>query len=305
MSSLVHELQADAYNSEIEISALLRKAYLISKKLHIKELEVCLHSELNGYQDIKDIPDYREVSGELKAWNPYNGWIPVLLNDTQLINVLSNRKLPDPITNLEALLKGDDPFFLVPFNNDIRMMIAKMANFNTKYALQLSRNQVETIISKVRNMILEWAITLEGDGILGENMSFTSVEKNVAEKKNYTVNNFYGPMNNTQIQQNSDNATQNMQVTNSINKELIRTLIELFSNNIEKLDLDSSKQDEILTSIKTVSTQLESENPNPPIIYECFKTIRNVLEGVASSLIASGLIHQMTPVMQHLSNLIK
>lgn len=60
------------------------------------------------------------------------------------------------------------------------------------------------ILSAVRNRILEWSIVLEENGIIGEGVSFTEKEKNVAQTTptivNYT-NNFYSNVDNTQIQQ--------------------------------------------------------------------------------------------------------
>jgi hypothetical protein len=53
-------------------------------------------------------------------------------------------------------------------------------------------------MSTVRNKILEWAIILEENGILGEDMTFSEEEKKVATTtptiNNYT-NNFYGEVN--------------------------------------------------------------------------------------------------------------
>ena len=64
------------------------------------------------------------------------------------------------------------------------------------------------IISAVRNKILEWAILLEENGIVGEGLNFTNEEKQVAAKSavinNYT-NNFYANADNTQIEQGNTN----------------------------------------------------------------------------------------------------
>ena len=65
------------------------------------------------------------------------------------------------------------------------------------------------IISAVRNKILEWAILLEENGIVGEGLVFTSEERATAANShiinNYT-NNFYSSADNTQIEQGNMNA---------------------------------------------------------------------------------------------------
>lgn len=102
MDSLVLELQRDALDRTIHITDLLRKALLVSRKLKIKDLEEWLNGELNGYDNTL-IPDYRNVSGELKVFNPYNGWNPVMLNDKEWQDLLCTRKLKFPSVRSKTL----------------------------------------------------------------------------------------------------------------------------------------------------------------------------------------------------------
>ncbi|WP_048190131.1 hypothetical protein [Methanobacterium sp. SMA-27] len=70
MSSIILELQKEAIDSDIDISNLLRKAYLVAKKLKIKDFEEWVKLELNGYGTIDNKPEYRKVNGSLKFFNP-------------------------------------------------------------------------------------------------------------------------------------------------------------------------------------------------------------------------------------------
>ena len=84
MAKIVIELQHEALKSDFDIMNLLRKAYLVARKLKLQEFEDWVNNELNGYKDLDKIPDYRLLRGEIKAWNPYHGWIPVILqNDNE------------------------------------------------------------------------------------------------------------------------------------------------------------------------------------------------------------------------------
>ena len=64
----------------------------------------------------------------------------------------------------------------------------------TKYAFFVSKSEMYRIMSTVRNKILDWALLLEENEILGENMTFTEKEREIASStqviNNYT-NNFY------------------------------------------------------------------------------------------------------------------
>ena len=73
------------------------KAYLVAKKLKLKEFEEWLNQEQNGYK--KEIPEYRNITGEIKAWNPYHGWIPMILS-AKVADIVSRRPIPNSISSL-------------------------------------------------------------------------------------------------------------------------------------------------------------------------------------------------------------
>lgn len=75
MSSLVLDLQHEVLKPDCNILNALRKARLIAAKLKLRESDAWIQLELNGYsyQDSGSIPQYRNVKGILKAFNPYHG----------------------------------------------------------------------------------------------------------------------------------------------------------------------------------------------------------------------------------------
>ena len=103
MTSLVLELQREAMDPQARLSDILRKAVVVATKLGIDEFKSWAESELKGYGRDTGIPSYRKVHGEMKAHNPYHGWIPVIVQDAELANMISNRDIGQPISELEAL----------------------------------------------------------------------------------------------------------------------------------------------------------------------------------------------------------
>ncbi|MEO0541525.1 MAG: hypothetical protein AAFZ80_11770, partial [Cyanobacteria bacterium P01_A01_bin.105] len=89
MNSLVLELQRDALDSSISVLDILRKAYVVARKLDIEQFQKWIELELNGYNE-HSIPDYRSVKGQLRAWNPYHGWHPIVTYDQSLLEVYEN-----------------------------------------------------------------------------------------------------------------------------------------------------------------------------------------------------------------------
>ena len=89
MGSLVLDLQQEVLNPDCDILNALRKAHLIATKLKLTEFDSWIMSELNGYDDHQEnAPEYRKVNGQLKAWNPYHGWIPVIIQNSKIQEAL-------------------------------------------------------------------------------------------------------------------------------------------------------------------------------------------------------------------------
>lgn len=68
MSSLVLDLQQEVLNKDCDILNALRKAHLIASKLQLKEFDIWIQHELNGYENCSrdEIPNYRTVKGCFK-----------------------------------------------------------------------------------------------------------------------------------------------------------------------------------------------------------------------------------------------
>lgn len=203
MAKIVIELQHEALKSDFDIMNLLRKAYLVARKLKLQEFEDWVNNELNGYKDLDKIPDYRLLRGEIKAWNPYNGWIPVILQDDN--EKITTHLASDSLANLINVYENSgNKMAVLQFSATINNLLSKCMGFDTKYALMIGTNQIYSIIERVRNIILDWSITLEENGILGDELQFSDAEKEIANKMpiiNHYTNNFYGTVSETQIQQ--------------------------------------------------------------------------------------------------------
>ncbi len=203
MSYIVIELQKETLDPNIRIVDLLRKSLVVAKKLKLIDFENWINLELNGYYETDiDIPKYRHVVGQLKAWNPYNGWVPTIFRGNDELNkLITNKKIADPISNIESLMKEDTNELCCAFTASVEKELGDMFDFVTTYKLFISKSQFQVILEAVRTAILKWSLQLESDGVLGEEMVFNQKEKEVATSKNYTVNNFYGDVRNSQIQQ--------------------------------------------------------------------------------------------------------
>lgn len=211
--SIVIELEKAAIDSNSDTLLLLRKAYLVARKLEISDFQKWINCELNGYKDYDKIPDYRTITGELKGWNRYYGWIPVVIPDSCTEDAFCTRKFFDSIPSLVNLIsEADGNIVSYSFDGKTLETLCRMTGHASNYTLQFSKNAIANIVEQVKNKILDWALLLEENGILGEELHFTENEKervnSIPQIVNY-VSNFYGDIRESQLQQGTKDSLQN------------------------------------------------------------------------------------------------
>lgn len=172
--SLVLDLQKKLYDDEISAEEALRKAYVISRKLNINDMNEWINNELNGYKDVKKIPDYRKINGKVEAYNPYHGWYPVIFKSEKDEEICSNVDVIFSISEIKSMIK-DEKNDILYFNTGATSYLEK--ELRTKVRFQTSISAFVKIANRIKNIILEWTLQLEEKGILGENFSFTTEEK--------------------------------------------------------------------------------------------------------------------------------
>lgn len=177
-TSIVLELQREALDSNTRICDLLRKAAVVAKKLRVADFEKWVNQELNGYRGGEDVPEYRQLRTEIKAWNPYHGWIPVIFAD----DLSSMKDFPNSVRmgQIEELLRSDSPFFTTPLPARVAQYIMEEAGLPLVPSRHIGRSQLASIVDAVRTRVLDWTVPLEQAGILGEGMTFSDEEKRKA-----------------------------------------------------------------------------------------------------------------------------
>ncbi len=202
MEGIVLELEREALDENVSIEVLLRKAYLVARKLKLTDFEEWINNEQNGYEG--EIPEYRMISGEYKALNSYRGWIPVVLS-ANIAKVIAKVPLHNSISSLYDVCNTSEGSISFTVGAEITEFLNKSSDgFDTKFSFYSSRSEIYRIISTVRNKILDGVLLLEENEIYGEGMTFTEREKEIASTtkviNNYT-NNFYGNASEVDISQ--------------------------------------------------------------------------------------------------------
>lgn len=297
MNSLVLELQREAYLQDTPISVLVRKAYTLARKLELKELIEWTHLELNGYSNEKEVPAYRNVKGHLKALNPFHGYIPAYF--PELDNVLTSRVMYNSIAEIEQFIQQGNEnggMMMYKFDTSVQLTLMKLAQADFELSLHIPVTQFSKIIDNVRNVILEWTLKLEEEGILGENMTFNDKEKQAANQIP-SVTNIIGTMVNSQLQQNSDNSTQSISV-GEFKVENLKEIVEQGKVLLEQITDDETKA-EVNSELTVLQAQIDSPKPKKTIIKESLASIRNIAEGATGSVLVS-LVPKIVEVLSTL-----
>lgn len=274
MQPIVLQLQQDALDRDVTTSNLLRKAFVVAKKLKLTEFEVWIDGELNGYAG-KKVPEYRRVAGQIKGWNPYNGWIPLLFQDPEMAEAFSKSVIHQPISELQHLVDGSTGTSLeIPFPPALQLELSRGFGCETKVHLHITKAAVVRIIEAVRTSILDWSLQLELAGIVGEGLSFTSKEQEMARKSPQIVTNFYGAVHQPQLQQGNEVA---VQTHGAIDIASVKVLVDAAA--VLASGLHGTLAEELEAELVTLRAQISSPNPKNGVLRESLKSLRSIFEG--------------------------
>ncbi|WP_423200785.1 hypothetical protein DFLDMN_006210 (plasmid) [Cupriavidus sp. H19C3] len=291
MSGLVLELQKDAMDAAVPVSALLRKALVVSRKLGLTDMSDWIDSELNGYKaDDESLPEYRWIRGELKARNPYHGWIPLYV--PKRLDFLTCRNTNQSITEIENLIGGDGTLCM-PFSNEVQQQLMASMEVPLQPAFFCQRTDLVRIADAVRNTILEWALKLESEGVLGHGLSFSAEEKGKALSaasgntyqhiQHQTV---IGSMHDSQLQQGTQHSSQNYQKS-SMDSAAIAAVIAQIREAIATAALSPDLKAEVVADLATVEAQAKAPRPKDSILRESFRSVRTILESAVGGALGN------------------
>jgi AbiTii len=305
MAGLVLELQRAALDEKSSVSSLLRKALVVATKLQVSDFESWARAELEGYNDdAVPIPEYRKISGAPKVWNPYHGYQDLNCGSAVLAEKISTMPLGASIDALEndKGKAGGTWMFSYPPAREHALMKA-MTPPAMKPSLHISETVIRSVIGRVRTIVLQWSLTLEKQGVLGEGMTFTQEERKKAQSSVHIDTYIHG-VSGSQIQVNSPGAQQQQGMLPEQLAEL-RKLVDMIDGALHGAT-DSEEIRELRAEVATLKAQSESPKPKRSVIRESLSSVRAILEGAAGEVLAhhlpelSAILPQATAMVHEL-----
>lgn len=282
-NSIVLDLQKDVLNSNCDIVTSLRKAHVICTKLNLSTMDEWVNFELNGYVNCPNdsFPSYRMVRGELKAKNPYVGMIPVLLNDNELETKICLRPIPNSISEIIKLV-NENKMVVLKLPSEQQMLINSLCDdyITMEITIVFPKSAVADIVEKVKNVLLEWTLKLEADGIIGEGLQFSSEEKSAALNSSQNINNFYGT---TNIVNGERNTLKQIICSDSIvnfDYKIAESIVENVKNAINQDSIDDTDKQKALEILDDIKESIKEKNKH--------SFIKTALIGLKDFLISAG-----------------
>lgn len=182
--SIVHELQQAAQDEGTPVSALLRKTLVVASKLNLHDSADWVQQELNGYKPETSetkLPTYRIIHSRIMVQHPRYGWQPLQYRDPKHAEQTGRAHIYIPVPEIEAwIAKKDEAGGSIGMGlaAEVVSELRRVTRSNSEFAWDISPQQFISILSSVRNLVLQWALKLERDGVHGDQP--TSIDKRKA-----------------------------------------------------------------------------------------------------------------------------
>ncbi|OWV19272.1 hypothetical protein [Fibrobacter sp. UWB3] len=179
MAKMVLDLQQACLDEKVSCYYLLLRAYAIAEKLSIKDMAEFCSNEMTGYKsdDTTQLPLYRQIIIYTEAFDVnLQRWVPISLSSENPIN---KRNVIEPITEIEKLSLSKTETLEIRPTAEVQQIIFETTNMPKAMDIHhiVSIAQLASIPQIVRKLVLDWALKLEKEGILGDNLKFSSEEQ--------------------------------------------------------------------------------------------------------------------------------
>jgi hypothetical protein len=289
--SLLREIQNDLASAGGDVTTVLRKCKILASRLGSDEFAHWVDWELNGYPESQTTPEYRNLSIAFYASFMNSAWrlpkqsIPLQVVPEKYRDSFHHIEFRDGIAKADsfirakkgALIERPELIFAVQGN-----MYPNM-NCHAVWG-EISGIEFEQLISAVKNRILDFCLKIEAENpAAGEALPNTRPVP--TEKLQPLVQNlFYGTVGN--IAQNSEHFSQS--VSAGIQTEDLARLVTELDKHLGELGLDALQRQKAEAQIATLKAQLTDE-PDPLIVKQAGRTLRNITEGAIGSLLATAV----------------
>lgn len=266
---------------------------MAAHRLQLPEWVTWLGHELNGYGPDDAIPVYRHVQGEVLI-DGHHGLKGVVFPSAEAAARWQLCHFDTPVDEIEGWCAESDDIHMQFSSREADAMRAACGT-NCTPLRRFTLASMNRILGAVRNQVLNWALQLEKEGILGEGMSFTSQERQQAQQvAPVTHIHINGDAHGLQVMQNSPGGQQQQTVTSEQKEAALAALLPWLAQVIEKGQLQREVCDELQSQHAALQALARAQAPSWPLIGALANSVRAVLEGAGGGVLAAQALGWLT-----------
>lgn len=241
---LIEEIRNEITNSRFDLSSTLRKSKILASILDNDQLKNWVNSELSGYKNLEELPDYRIISIQSFGYftGPFNSSVnnvplPTVNLSKTLKDMAVEIKFNDGVRQIETLItntKGESLKQVWPAEAVIlaREHIQMSGGLVLAYAWKhINVSSLENILDQVRNRLLDFILELQD--IDSEILVSNDAIKSIPQEK---VNNIF----NYTIYGNSNVVASGSGITQTIHQQINHGDFEALKKYLESLKIEQN-----------------------------------------------------------------
>lgn len=295
MAKMVLDLQQACLDDKISCYYLLLRAFAIASKLSIKDMADFCTREINGYVGVDNslIPSYRHIPVNTEAYKDSSKrWEPVAFPAG---HPRSMRFVVESIGEIEKLDESKEKMLQVRLNYNDQLAIYEIIDMPKPYFVRqiFMAGQITSILHLVRKLILDWALKLEKEGILGENLTFSSEEQNRVKNIPSIQIIINGNVSNSNIAGNMMNSSAT--INNGLDFAKVTELTNQISQNIKALHLPEVQENGLSSDISEIKNMIAQKDESG--IRKVLHKIDSICQNITGNVVAAGIIAQIASIL--------
>lgn len=170
--TLLREIQDAAIDTKTDLAGLLRKCKVLAVRLGSEEFKCWVDSELSGYSDKNELPEYRVLHVNSKGHfsgvfgsGMNNADIPISCLPERFQEIMSVSQLTQSVASIESLVtSADTANSREPWNPDLVALVGRKIyqNMNCVQAWKvIPRNSLIGVLDEIRTRILNFVLEIE------------------------------------------------------------------------------------------------------------------------------------------------
>jgi hypothetical protein len=178
--------------------------------------------------------------------------------------------------------------FYVPYPPEISHELRKSLNVNWINDLHIALNLLDCpyILHAVRNILLDWTIAMEKQGVVGGNLTFSPEERERSTSATaQTINNFHIQQVGSFVQ-NAENSVVQGGIESTLNLAAgVRNLVQQVEQLLPAAHLERSLQKETLAALDELKEVADSTSPDSGRLRKGLESLKRVLAPAGEHLL--------------------